>query len=172
MVPGVASPEFPQLDELQYLPASTGEPGGVAGSFEDMFAKGPTGSIRERLVDIAKAWTGTPYGFGGSTPGEELDCSGLVQQAFKKIGVTVPRISAAQARMGKRVGLDKLQVGDLVAWDNSSRNRGADHIAIWLGDGRIIEAPRPGLSVRIRELGDDDLKDGVWGVDMSEYFGS
>jgi len=74
--------------------------------------------------------------------------------------------------MGKRVGLDKLQVGDLVAWDNSSRNRGADHIAIWLGDGRIIEAPRPGLSVRIRELGDDDLKDGVWGVDMSEYFGS
>ena len=169
MVPGVASPEFPQLDELQYLPASTGEPGGVAGSFEDMFAKGPTGSIRERLVDIAKAWTGTPCGFGGSTPGEELDCSGLVQQAFKKIGVTVPRISAAQARMGKRVGLDKLQVGDLVAWDNSSRNRGADHIAIYVGNGQIIEAPRPGLSVRVRSLYDDDFKDGAWGVDMSDY---
>ncbi len=164
-------PQFPQLDEFQFLPNSTGEPGGMAGTFEDMFPIGPIqGGVRQRIVDTAKAWLGTPYGWGGNTPGQELDCSGLVQQAYKKLGITLPRISAAQARAGKRVGLNQLQPGDLVGWDNSSRNNGADHIAIYIGNGQIIEAPRPGLSVRIRSLDADDHSDGAWGVDMSNYF--
>lgn len=171
--PGAVAPvveeALPQVDELQYLPHSTGEPGGVAGSFEDMFAKGPTGSSRQRLVDIGKAWIGTPHGFGGNTPGDELDHSGLVQQAFKKLGITVPRISAAQVRMGPRLPLGKLQPGDLVGWDHSSRNNGADHVAIYVGDGQILEAPKPGLSVRVRSLSEDDQNDGAWGVDMSDY---
>jgi cell wall-associated NlpC family hydrolase len=48
-----------------------------------------------------------------------------------------------------------------VAWDNSSRNRGADHIAIYIGNGQIIEAPRPGVPVRIRKLGKNER---AWGV--------
>jgi cell wall-associated NlpC family hydrolase len=164
-------PQLPQLDEFQFLPSSTGELGGIAGSFEDMFPKGQIqGGARQRLADIAKSWLGTPYGWGGNTPGTALDCSGLVQQAYKEMGISLPRISAAQARAGARIGLNQLQVGDLVGWDNSSRNNGADHIAIYIGNGQIVEAPRPGLSVRIRSLDDADTADGAWGVDMSNYF--
>lgn len=54
-----------------------------------------------------------------------------------------------------------MQAGDLVAWDNSSRNNGADHIAIYLGGGLIAEAPRPGVALRVRKLGDNE---GAWGV--------
>lgn len=50
-----------------------------------------------------------------------------------------------------------------MAWDNSSRNAGADHIAIYLGNNQIIEAPRPGKTVRVRNLGKNE---GAWGVKM------
>ena len=170
--PGTESADkMPQLDEFQYLPSSTGEPGGMAGSLEDMLPKGQIqGGARQRLVDVVKSWLGTPYEFGGNTPGSALDCSGLVQQGYGKLGINLPRISAAQARAGGRIGLNQLQPGDLVGWDNSSRNNGADHIAIYIGNGQIIEAPRPGLSVRIRSLDKADASDGAWGVDMSNYF--
>lgn len=69
-----------------------------------------------------------------------------------------------QARAGKRIGIHNLQAGDLVAWDNSSRNNGADHIAIYIGSGLIVEAPRPGVPVRTRKLGDNE---GAWGVRIS-----
>lgn len=172
--PGLESadeaPEFdaadiPDFDETSFLPLSNGEPGGVAGTFEDLFPKGGTvGGARQRVVDLAKTALGVPYVWGGNSLTNGVDCSGFVQQVFKQMGINLPRISAAQARSGKRVGLGSLQVGDLVAWDNSSRNNGADHIAIYIGNGRIIEAPRPGLSVRIRELGKNE---DAWGVQMN-----
>ena len=70
-------------------------------------------------------------------------------------------MSYQQANYGSRVGLNKLRPGDLVAWDNSSRNNGADHIAMYIGNGRILEAAKPGTSVRIRKLGHNE---GAWGV--------
>lgn len=112
------------------------------------------------LIGFAKKFLGTPYVWGGTNPGG-FDCSGFVQYVYGKFGVKLPRISADQARAGARVGLDKLQVGDLVAWDNSSRNNGADHIAIYIGNGLIIEAPRPGSSVQVNELYDTGR---AWGV--------
>jgi cell wall-associated NlpC family hydrolase len=90
-----------------------------------------------------------------------VDCSGFVQQVYKQFGIDLPRVSFQQAAAGKRIDLGKARAGDLVAWDNSSRNNGADHIAIYLGNGKIIEAPRPGIGVRIRKLGSDE---GAWGV--------
>jgi cell wall-associated NlpC family hydrolase len=155
--------DVPMMDETAFLPLSNGQPGGVAGTFEDMFPNtGPVGGARQRVVDISKSLLGIPYVWGGTDPDRGLDCSGFVQYVYKQMGVNLPRISAAQARAGKRIGLGQLQVGDLVGWDNSSRNNGADHIAIYIGNGQIIEAPRPGLSVRIRELGKSDR--GAWGV--------
>lgn len=171
-VPGIESPvaetgfnydEMPQMDEMQFLPSSTGEAGGVAGSFEDLFPKGPIqGGARQRIADIAKTAIGVPYTWGGTDLKSGVDCSGFVQQVYKQMGINLPRLSAAQARAGKRVGLNELQVGDLVGWDNSTRNNGADHVAIYIGGGQIIEAPRPGLSVRIRSLGKDEGD--AWGV--------
>jgi cell wall-associated NlpC family hydrolase len=114
------------------------------------------------VVDFATKFLGDPYVWGGTRPGG-FDCSGLLQYVLAKAGkINLPRISAQQARFGNRVGYKELRAGDLVAWDNSSRNNGADHIALYIGNGWIIEAPRAGLNVRKRFIGRD--LDGGWGV--------
>lgn len=134
-------------------------------NFEQLFPKtGTVGGKRERVMQLSRQIIGTPYVWGGSDPDSGVDCSGFVQWVFKQIGINLPRISAQQAQAGRRVGIGELQAGDLVGWNNSKRNNGADHIAIYLGNGQIIEAPRPGLGVRIRTL-DDDEGD-FWGVAM------
>jgi cell wall-associated NlpC family hydrolase len=120
---------------------------------------------RRAVVEAAKGALGTPYQWGGTNLQSGIDCSGLVQQAYAKAGISLPRISYQQANSGQRVGIKGLQPGDLVAWDNSPRNPGADHIAIYIGNGQIIEAPRPGLAVRIRSIGPN--LDGGWGVHMN-----
>jgi cell wall-associated NlpC family hydrolase len=116
---------------------------------------------RKAVIEAARGALGTPYAWGGNSLASGVDCSGLVQQAFARAGINLPRVSYQQANYGTRTKIRNLQPGDLVAWDNSSRNNGADHIAIYLGGGQIIEAPRPGSSVRIRSLGPNE---GAWGV--------
>lgn len=128
-------------------------PGGAAGE-----------AWRQQIRKIAKRYLGTPYVWGGTSP-SGFDCSGFVQYVYKQMGINLPRISADQARSGKRIGLDNLRVGDLVGFDNSSRNNGADHIAIYIGNGMIIEAPRPGLSVQVSHLYDQEE---AWGVRMND----
>jgi cell wall-associated NlpC family hydrolase len=127
------------------------------------YAKGVDG-WRAAVISAAKTALGTPYTWGGNSLQGGVDCSGLVQQAFAKAGMTMPRVSYMQANRGSRVGLDALRPGDLVAWDNSSRNNGADHIAIYIGGGQIIEAARPGTAVRIRSVSSDE---GAWGVHLN-----
>lgn len=116
--------------------------------------------LRDKIISEAMRYIGTPYVWGGASP-KGFDCSGLIQYVFGRYGVAMPRISADQARSGRRVGLDQLRPGDLVATDNSPRNAGADHIAIWLGNGQILEAPKPGKSVRVRNIGNSE---GYYGV--------
>lgn len=132
----------------------------AAGNIGMSYGKGVDG-WRKAVIEAARSAIGTPYVWGGNSLDGGVDCSGLVQQAFAKAGIHLPRVSYAQANFGTRVGIGALRPGDLVAWDNSSRNNGADHIAIYIGNGQIIEAPRPGLSVRIRKLGGNE---GAWGV--------
>jgi len=128
------------------------------------YTKGVDG-WRKAVLEYARDAVGTPYVWGGTNLQSGVDCSGFVQSVFAKVGIQLPRISYQQANAGSRIGFKGLRPGDLVAWDNSSRNNGADHIAIYLGNGMIIEAPRPGLSVRIRQIGKD--LEGGWGVAMS-----
>ena len=125
-------------------------------------AHGAAAGWRGRVRRIAHQYLGTPYVWGGTSP-DGFDCSGFVQYVYKQMGVDLPRISFQQANYGHHISLDDLRVGDLVAWDNSRRNNGADHIAIYIGHGRIIEAPRPGLSVQVSNLYDTDQ---AWGVRM------
>ena len=126
------------------------------------FQKGLDG-WRAGVVQAAEQLLGTPYVWGGNGKGG-VDCSGLVAWAFNHgAGKHLPRVSYQQANSGKRVKLSALRPGDLVAWDNSSRNNGADHIAVYVGNGQIIEAARPGTNVRRRKLGHNE---GAWGVRM------
>jgi cell wall-associated NlpC family hydrolase len=119
---------------------------------------------RKAVISAAKSALGTPYVWGGNNLQSGVDCSGLLQQAFARAGISIPRVSYQQANFGKRVGLDALRPGDLVAWDNSSRNNGADHIALYIGNGQVIEAARPGTVVRIRTVDPDE---GAWGVQIN-----
>lgn len=114
------------------------------------------------IINEALKYRGRMYQWGGSTPQTSFDCSGLVQWAYKSMGVALPRVSADQARAGRKVPLAQLRPGDLVAWDNSNRNQGADHIAIYIGNGQIIEAPRTGQAIRVRALGNEN----AWGVQI------
>jgi cell wall-associated NlpC family hydrolase len=123
-----------------------------------------TSGGRQDVVAYAKKFLGMQYQWGGSNPSTSFDCSGFVQYVLGKFGVHMPRISADQARAGKRTSLGNLQAGDLVAWDNSSRNNGADHIALYIGNGQIMEFSRPGRPSRIRKLGKNE---GAWGVKIN-----
>ena len=105
------------------------------------------------VVSEAKKYIGLPYVWGGTDPQKGVDCSGLVQCVYKSLGYDLPRVSADQARAGRPVAsMAEAQPGDLIAWDNSSRNNGVDHIAIYAGNGKMIEAPRTGLDVRLVDV--------------------
>jgi cell wall-associated NlpC family hydrolase len=133
-------------------------------------AVGATGS-RGLIIQKAMAQLGTPYVWGGTSPGG-FDCSGLVQWAYAQAGINLPRISYAQASSGVRTPISQLQPGDLVAFDENNRNGPgmADHISIYLGNNQILEAPHTGADVRVRTLGPGD-ETNAWGVSMSSYFG-
>lgn len=106
----------------------------------------------DAVVTEARRYLDVPYVWGGTSE-DGLDCSGLVQLVYKNLGYDLPRLSADQAKAGTPVAsMADARPGDLIAWDNSSRNNGADHIAIYVGDGKMIEAPRTGLNVRIVDV--------------------
>lgn len=95
-----------------------------------------------RAVAFAVAQLGIPYVYGASGP-HSFDCSGLTSAAWRAAGVTVPRTSQGQAGL-HRVALSAIQPGDLVIY-----RPGNQHVAIYIGGGKIIEAARTGTRVRI-----------------------
>ena len=151
------TPKFgqPTADPMASLKMPTPEEAGLVPPAGDVAA-----GWRAAIVSAARKMLGTPYVWGGTTY-NGVDCSGLIKLLYGKQGFSLPRVSADQARSGKRVDLGALKAGDLVAWDNSSRNNGADHIAIYIGNGQIIEAPRPGGVVQLSSIYDTD---NAWGV--------
>jgi hypothetical protein len=85
----------------------------------------------------AKALVGTPYEWGG-TSDRGLDCSGLVHLAFRRAGFVVPRDAHQQEEAGDPVDEHELRPGDLVSYGPA--DGAADHVAFWLGGGRILHA--------------------------------
>lgn len=152
----------PDFDETAFLPLSTGEKGGVAGTFEDEFPKtGLAGGTRQRVVDIANTLKGTAHAFGGDNPDVGFDGPGFTRFLLKQVGIELPRFAEEQAAYGEPIPLEHAQSGDLVAWESSPRNGGAPHVALYLGNGHIIEAPKPDMGVRIRELAPDEGAVGI-----------
>lgn len=152
----------PDFDESEFLPLSTGEAGGVAGTFEDMFPNtGPRGGTRQRAVDVSKSLKGIPFAFGGDDPDRGFDAPGFTRFVLQQAGVELPRFAEEQAEYGEPIPLEHAQSGDLVFWESSRRNGGAPHVAVYLGNGQIIEAPKPGMGVRVRELAPDEGAVGI-----------
>ncbi|WP_292677812.1 transglycosylase SLT domain-containing protein [Nocardioides sp.] len=116
----------------------------------DVASTGAAGSsvAGDQVVAEARKYLGVPYVWGGTDPNKGLDCSGLVQLVYRNLGIELPRVSRDQAQEGTEVpSLDQAVPGDLLAFGSP-----VHHIGIYIGDGKMIEAPRPGLDVRVSEV--------------------
>ncbi len=111
---------------------------------------GATSLTEAALRTAVDDYVGIPYVWGGTDPATGLDCSGFTQHLMRKFGVELPRVSADQLRMGTPVSdLASAQPGDLLGWDTGPRNDGVDHVAVYLGNGMMAEAPGTGGRVQI-----------------------
>lgn len=106
--------------------------------------------LNEQAVDIAKLYIGVPYVWGGTTP-DGFDCSGLVQYAYRQIGINISRTTYTQVNDGYYVAKDSLRKGDLVFFGNISSPH---HVGIYIGNGQIIHAPQTGDVIKISSLSD------------------
>jgi cell wall-associated NlpC family hydrolase len=105
------------------------------------------GMLGPQAVAIAKRYLGIPYVWGGSTPTGGFDCSGLVMYVYKQLGITLDHYAAWQFLEGRRIAPDDLQPGDLVFWEPKADGPG--HVGMYVGDGKMINAPHTGDVVRI-----------------------
>jgi hypothetical protein len=106
------------------------------------------------VVQAAQKHLGVPYAWGGTDPSTGLDCSGLVQQVYSDLGVSLPRTSSQQATSGRPVAsLTEAQPGDLVFFDYSAARPGVDHVGIYIGNGQMIAAPQEGQTVQVEKVG-------------------
>jgi peptidoglycan DL-endopeptidase CwlO len=97
------------------------------------------------VVGIAMQYLGTPYVWGGASPGG-FDCSGLVVYVYAQVGVSLPHSSYAQYAAGVPVSMSELQPGDLVFF------YGLGHVGIYIGGGSFIHAPHTGDVVKISSI--------------------
>jgi cell wall-associated NlpC family hydrolase len=105
-----------------------------------------------QVVAGAQADIGTPYVWGGTTPGQGLDCSGLVVAVYSKLGISVPRTSQAQASFGTAVAsLAQAQPGDLIIYNEQGEGPNS-HVAIYIGNGQQIAAPYTGKTVEVESV--------------------
>jgi cell wall-associated NlpC family hydrolase len=102
-------------------------------------------------VQVALAQVGTPYLWGGETPGVGFDCSGLVQYAYSRAGIDLPRTAQTQYDHGPLLDPPQaVQAGDLVFFGTD--NHHVTHVGIALGQGRMVDAPHTGALVRVEPI--------------------
>jgi cell wall-associated NlpC family hydrolase len=121
-------------------------------------------SARARELALhALSHIGVPYRYGGSSPDDGFDCSGLVQYVYSRgAGIALPRTTQAMSTVGAPVSATELQPGDLVFFD--TLRKPFSHVGIYVGDQRFIHAPTKGGVVELI-----DLRDRYW---RSRYEGA
>ncbi|MFJ1706081.1 C40 family peptidase [Kitasatospora sp. NPDC088346] len=123
----------------------TGSSGGGGGG-----SSAAAGSY-EAAVQFALGEVGLPFIWGGNGP-DGYDCSGLVQQAYRRAGVSLPRVAADQYAATTPISSSGLRRGDLLFWSVTGRAADIEHVAIYLGNNQYVEAARPGTRIRISTL--------------------
>jgi cell wall-associated NlpC family hydrolase len=101
------------------------------------------------FLEAALSRVGDPYVWGGSGP-TVFDCSGLVQWSMRQAGIVMPRVAAQQAETGPLIPVAQLQPGDLLFYHTDPTAPAyISHVAIYLGGGLVVQAPKPGLDVEV-----------------------
>ncbi|MFH0178222.1 C40 family peptidase [Streptomyces cacaoi] len=103
------------------------------------------------VIAFVKAQIGDAYVSGGTGP-NSWDCSGLMQTAFKQVGVDLPRVSQDQSTFGTQVSLDNLLPGDILYWGSAGS---AYHVAVYVGDGMFVGAQNPSTGVAEKPMSYD-----------------
>ncbi len=103
----------------------------------------------EEAVRIAKNYIGVRYVYGGTTP-NGFDCSGFVQYVYRKMGISINRVAADQAKNGVYVAREDLMPGDLVFFKKAGRE--IHHVGMYVGNGQYIHAPYTGRTICIEPL--------------------
>ncbi|MBX6768272.1 MAG: C40 family peptidase [Actinomadura rubrobrunea] len=106
------------------------------------------------VIEAARSRLGWPYVWGGESEAEGgYDCSGLMQYAFAQAGIRLPRVAADQARAGWVIPFEKARPGDLLIWANDPTAPGyISHVALYIGGGKMIAAPRRGTVVQVQDV--------------------
>ncbi len=103
------------------------------------------------ISKTAQSQIGKKYTFGGATPSKGFDCSGLIQWAYKKHGIKVPRVTKDQAKTGKKVPSSRAKPGDIVVFRSKYTSSGY-HTGIYIGNDKFVHSPKSGAKVRIESL--------------------
>jgi cell wall-associated NlpC family hydrolase len=109
-----------------------------------------SGSKVDTAIAYAKAQLGEPYVWGGAGP-SKWDCSGLTMRAWQAAGVNLSHYAGSQYAQTKKVAVSKIKRGDLLFWSDGGPGS-IYHVALYLGGGQMIQAPRPGRDVEIVPL--------------------
>ncbi len=127
----------------------------VSAASERYFDSGSLGSGHPEVVAIGLRYVGVPYVWGGSTPEQGFDCSGLTQYAYKKAGMAIPRNSRSQFAAGAFIAADRLDLlrsGDLVFFGVNADPGQVHHVGIYVGSGNFLHAPQTGENVQVSSL--------------------
>lgn len=112
------------------------------------------------VIELARAQIGRPYVWGGASPATSFDCSGLVQWAYGQLGLKLPRTAQQQFNATARVSRSDLEPGDLLFFANTYPSfEPITHVGIYIGDGRMINAPTVGAYIR-----EEAAFSGFWGA--------
>ncbi|MEV5543183.1 C40 family peptidase [Saccharopolyspora shandongensis] len=133
---------------------SSEEKAGLKGPVDSGSYLGPPGAANTAL-QAALSKRGSEYVWGSKGPGT-FDCSGLTYWAYKQAGITIPGNSRAQWGVGRPVSKDQLQPGDLIFFDDGSGNPSKiHHVGMYVGGGKMIDAPTEGQLVDVRSAKGD-----------------
>ena len=144
--PATTSQPEPEAAEEETAPAPAPAP-----APEPAPAPSRSGSAASTAINAAMGYLGTPYVWAGESAAG-LDCSGLTMVSYAAAGVELTHSSRVQYGEGSLVPLDAAQPGDLVFWSSDGSQSGIYHVAIYLGDDTMIEAPTFGMTVRVTSM--------------------
>jgi peptidoglycan DL-endopeptidase CwlO len=144
-----ALPHGTEVDQLVVQTGQGTSASAPAGSVQPTVGGMASVSVIRAFLAAAESRLGMPYIWGAAGP-RAFDCSGLVQWSFRQAGVIMPRVAADQARTGPAVPVKRLAPGDLLFYHTDPTAPDyISHVAIYLGGGKMIQAPEPGMDVEI-----------------------